>query len=595
MIRTTPQRYLLAENVVREALHPIDEVKAFSACVDDGCTVADIAIKFNCAESLVNQRLRLASVDDRILEAYRGGEFDMETLTRFAMTTDRTKQLSVYEGACKDPYHGLSKYAVARAMKIQSIALTSKLGHFVGLEDYVSAGGTVTEDLFAGQDDSACLLEDVELVQELANKKLEQAAKARGLEEEWRWVRLQTDFDYHDRSQYLQLQGTDYVLSETEEQEVVELECKIGILGDRNLEDWTDEDRESYHAGTERLEELEDLESSQAHYDPDDMQNAGCVVTIGRGGKVEVVRGLVRDEEAQDPEPQKSPPADVLKPLSEALKTDLQMVRTTIIKSSLAGNFNTCFDLMTFCLAKHILSDYGGSSGLNISATDTKTRTYSAEGIKDYDDWTEEEGIFESRVKALPLDILKSSAEDAFTSFCALPLPDRRAIFNTCVAMSLRQQSGEQVLWPENELTMKRLDIEFTGKFQLTDNLYWKRLSVPQILVIVEKIFGKRFAKSRQSDTKARLVELMHNAFQAWPEAAVDDSGAVQARPQLPSRRLRLENKSKINRTMDGFPEKLLSTGGGCPVNTRMPNLRWRQAVRGSSWVSNLRSTWDLE
>ena len=503
----------LAENVVREALHPIDEVKAFAACVDDGCTVADIAVKFNCAESLVKQRLRLASVDDRILEAYRGGEFDMETLTRFAMTTDRTKQVAVYESACKDAWHGLTKYGVARAMKVQSIALTSKLGHFVGLEDYVSAGGTVTEDLFAGQDDSAVLLEDVELVQELANKKLRDAAKARGLEEEWSWVRLQTDFDYHDRAEYEQLPGTGYVLSEAEEREVTELECRIGILGDRNVEDWTDEDRESYHAGTERLEELEDLESSQAHYDPDEMKNAGCVVTIGRGGKVEIVRGLIRDEEEPESEPQKPPAADVLKPLSESLKTDLQMVRTTIMKSSLAGNFDACFDLMTFCLAKHILSDYGGSSGLNISATDTKTRTYSAEGIEDYDDWTEEEGIFESRVEKLPTDILKSGAEDAFTKFCALPLPDRRAIFNTCVAMSLRQQSGEQVLWPENELTMKRLDIEFTGKFQLTDNLYWKRLSVPQILVIASKIFGKKFAKARQSDSKARLVELMHNAF----------------------------------------------------------------------------------
>ena len=275
----------LAENVVREALHPVDEVKAFSACVDAGATVAAIAIKFSCAESLVNQRLRLATVDDRILEAYRAGEFDMETLTRFTMTTDRAKQLAVYENACKDPYHGLTKYGVKRAMNVESIELTSKLGRFVGLEDYVSAGGAVTEDLFAGQDDSAVLLEDVQLVQELANKKLEQAARARGLEEDWRWVRLQTDFDYHDRAQYDQLQGTEYVLSEAEEQEVTELECKIGMLEDTNVEDWTDDHRKLFHEGTERLEELEDLESSQAQYDPDEMQNAGCVVTIGRGWK----------------------------------------------------------------------------------------------------------------------------------------------------------------------------------------------------------------------------------------------------------------------------------------------------------------------
>ena len=170
------------------------------------------------------------------------------------------------------------------------------------------------------------------------------------------------------------------------------------------------------------------------------------------------MRGLIRNEEVSEAVTEKSQAKDVLKPLSEALKIDLQMVRTTIMKAALVWNFDACFDLLTFCLAKHILSDYGGSSGLNISARPIpRPGSYTAEGIKDYGDWTEEEGIFESRVKALQLqmDILKSSDEDAFTRFCALPLPDRQGIFSTCVSMSLRQQSGEHVLWPENELTMK--------------------------------------------------------------------------------------------------------------------------------------------
>ena len=512
----------LAENIVRQSMHPIDEVKAFAACIDAGVSVADIAIQFGCTESLVNQRLRLAAIDDKILNAYRAGEFDMDTLRRFAMTTDQGKQVAVYERIFQHSSSGVSTqyWNVSRAMKEESISLRSDLGRFVGLEDYVNAGGAVTEDLFASQDDSVILLEDVQLVHELADKKLLQAAKARGLKESWGWVEPQADFDYHERAKYTQLPSTDYVLTEAEEKEAEEIECKLGILADSDMKDWTDDDRSNYQEWNHRIEELEDLETDQAQYDPDEMQNAGCVVTIGRNGKVEVVRGLVRDEEGQETAAEKPKLDDSPKPISEALNHDLQMVRTTIMKQALAFEFDACFDLLTFCLAKHILSDYGGSSGLDLEATNTKTRMHSREDNKDFEDFytTEAEQDFLNCVSALPLDILKSKSDTAFEEFCALTLTARQAIFNTCVAMSLRQQSGEQVLWPENELTMKRLDFEFTGKYQLTETLYWKRLSTPQILAIVEHIFGKKYAREHKSDTKARLAELMHKTFKPGPK-----------------------------------------------------------------------------
>ena len=52
----------LAENVMREGLHPLDQFRAFSALVEAGLSEEDIAARFFVSVSTVRQRLRLASV-----------------------------------------------------------------------------------------------------------------------------------------------------------------------------------------------------------------------------------------------------------------------------------------------------------------------------------------------------------------------------------------------------------------------------------------------------------------------------------------------------------------------------------------------------
>ena len=52
----------LAENIVRIAMHPADQVVAFSKLTDAGLSVAAIAARFGTSERLVEQRLRLGNV-----------------------------------------------------------------------------------------------------------------------------------------------------------------------------------------------------------------------------------------------------------------------------------------------------------------------------------------------------------------------------------------------------------------------------------------------------------------------------------------------------------------------------------------------------
>ncbi|MCQ8811537.1 chromosome partitioning protein ParB, partial [Escherichia coli] len=52
----------MAENAMREALHPLDQFRAFKALADAGMPPADIAARFFVTETIVRQRLRLAGI-----------------------------------------------------------------------------------------------------------------------------------------------------------------------------------------------------------------------------------------------------------------------------------------------------------------------------------------------------------------------------------------------------------------------------------------------------------------------------------------------------------------------------------------------------
>ena len=70
-------------------MHPADQVEAFRRLADAGSTAAAIAARFGVSERTVEKRLRLGNAAPVLLEAYRAGEIDMDTLMAFAVTTDQ--------------------------------------------------------------------------------------------------------------------------------------------------------------------------------------------------------------------------------------------------------------------------------------------------------------------------------------------------------------------------------------------------------------------------------------------------------------------------------------------------------------------------
>jgi hypothetical protein len=100
-------------------------------------------------------------------------------------------------GQIKDNSY-IQSYTVRRLLTESAVALDCDLGLFVGAEAYEAAGGTITRDLFSGDDDG--FMDDAALVRRLAIEKLE--AKAAELRPQWAWTKAVLDPEYGFMAQY---------------------------------------------------------------------------------------------------------------------------------------------------------------------------------------------------------------------------------------------------------------------------------------------------------------------------------------------------------------------------------------------------------
>ena len=181
----------LAENEMREAMHPADQFEAFKKLAEDGKGEEEIAARFGVTPHTVRQRLKLAVVSPKLIAAYRKGAMTLDCLMAFTVADDHRTQEKVWAGL--PDYARQRPDAIRDALTEKHIAADSKLARFVGMDAYEAAGGAVLRDLFDA--DNAGWLTDRELVDRLAAEKLEAAAATvRG--EGWKWVEIMPGLDW---------------------------------------------------------------------------------------------------------------------------------------------------------------------------------------------------------------------------------------------------------------------------------------------------------------------------------------------------------------------------------------------------------------
>ncbi len=541
----------LAENVVRIAMHPADQVAAFRDLAESGSTVSSIAARFGISERLVEQRLRLGNAAPELLDAYRAGTIDLDTLKGFAVTTDHRRQMSVFEQVSSRGYRPTA-WQVKRLLTQDRVPANSALAHFVGVDAYEAAGGAVLRDLFSEEDDSGVWLEDPVLLNNLAMEKLDHTAK--DLATRWRWATAVPEVDWTELARYGRIQPEPATPTDEEAAELERLRSREDELCELDEDEWTGQLGEEACAIETRTDEIHAAVEARAAYQAEDYAIAGCIATIGRDGKLQVIKGLVRPGDMPKPAdadnsnvgdagdgdngdatrsdrlrgpsisgpmaPAPDPEAEARKEagVGIGLSDDLRSIRTALVKAHLGNDFEAAFDLMLFQLGRAVFTHGSQAHALDIAISETPDRPTMRMNDQDFDTWSPGEAMLADR-SGLPLDWLTIQDDaESFAALWALPEADKQKLFAASVARTVKGQLAfEPQARPELEATIARLGIDFAGQVRPTADMLWSRINKGRILDIARETLGAAWASARAKSKKAALAKAMEEAFAAGP------------------------------------------------------------------------------
>ncbi|MBG0792498.1 ParB/RepB/Spo0J family partition protein [Methylocystis sp. H62] len=281
----------LAENTMREALHPLDQFRAFKSLHDQGVTIDEIAARFFVGEQVVRQRLKLAAASQKLLDLYVGAELTLEQLMAFCVTDDHARQEQVWEGLSRS--YNKEPYTIRRMLTEGAVKAGDKRAVFVGVDAYEAAGGVILRDLFVH--DHGGWLQDVALLDRLAREKLNLTADALRAEG-WKWFEVAIDFPYGHTSGLRRLPACYAPISEEQQARYDAALAEYNELSDEH-EGADDLPEEVDHRMAELEMEIAAVDERPAIYNPDEITRAGIFVSIDHSGALNVERGFVRPED----------------------------------------------------------------------------------------------------------------------------------------------------------------------------------------------------------------------------------------------------------------------------------------------------------
>ncbi len=296
----------------------------------------------------------------------------------------------------------------------------------------------------------------------------------------------------------------------------------------------------------------------------EDFAMAGCIVTVGQDGAMQVIQSLVKPEDmqaeagaagnghdAQDAHtvghddrpagpsvnlPISTPMAPPKDPESEARKEagvgigladDLRAIRTALVKAHLAGDFEAAFGLALFRMGRAVFAP--GRHALDIAVKETPDRPMTRMNDAGFAAWSPGEAMLEDR-SHLSLDWLTIEDDgQSFAALRALSEAEKQALFAACVARTVKGQLAfEPQARPELEATVARLGIDFARHVRPTAAMLWSRIARSRILDIARTVFGINWASARSKYRKPTLAEAMEAAFAAG-DPPVGVSAAMHA------------------------------------------------------------------
>ena len=507
----------LAENVQRAPLHPLDQFRAFLALCEKGQSEEEIAAAFFVSVGVVKQRLKLASVSPRLLDAYAEDGMSLDQLMAFTVSGDHERQEQVFERL--QQAYDKQPHVIRRMLTEGAVRASDKRARFISIEAYEEAGGTVLRDLFQGDDGG--WLQDVALVDRMVADKLRADSEAIAAEG-WKWIEVAPDFAYGHTFGLRQLRGEPIPLTTEEEAARDAVQAEYNRLSEDY--DGADELPDDIDARLGELEaELEAWEDRPLAFDRSDIARAGAFVSITHDGSLRVERGYVRPEDETPAEPEADlsigdspravaagthdvdavttyaePPEceedDGLSPLSDRLMTELTAHRTLGLRQALGEQPDVAFLAALHALVLKAFYHYGSDSCLELDFKSVGFGTQ-APGLNDSFAAEAIRVRHERWAKALP----KESAElwDALEGWDA---DSRSALFAHVVSLSVNAvheawNRRPRALAHADRLALAvALDMAALG-WRPTVDTFLGRVTKARILQAVSEAKGQRAAE----------------------------------------------------------------------------------------------------
>ena len=553
----------LAENLLRENMHPADQFEAFASLVKEGRPIEDIAADFGVSPLVVQRRLKLANVSPRLLSEYRSGNpgaVTLEQLMVLTITDDHAAQEAAFYGA---PEWQRSASALRERLTEREIDATHPLVRFVGLDAYTAAGGGIRRDLFA-EGDAGTYLTDAALLETLVRGKLDALAgnvRAEG----WAWVEAVPHMSYAERQAFQNAPRQRREPTAREARRIASLETRLEKI-DAELEEAynaEDEDEDKTEALEPRREqvagELQAVEEALQGYAPDVRALAGAIVTLDRSGEAVIHRGLLReaeakalrtlerlrqgfgsaegeagnDDEGEDAEPPKAAS------LSDRLAQRLSAHRTAALQIEVARHPQVALAALVHGMVQAVLQDGHYHDGLPLGVRLTvKDRLESMAP-----DWPDSPAAVALReLQQVAGEALPQDGAELFTALLAMEQGELVRLLAVCVAATVDVVTPRATQRQPGAELAQAVGLDMAAWWQPTADGYFQHVPKAAILEAVGEFaqsHATRLAKLKKADIASeaeRLVDgtgWMPAIFKAeGPQDAAQEEGPEQDAPE---------------------------------------------------------------
>lgn len=512
----------LVENFHREKMHPADEVIAFQDLINEGKSVEHIANVFGMSELHVKARLKLANASKEIFTEFKENRMTLEQLKTLCLTDDHAHQNSVWFNTTQE--WNKTPARLREAIITDELPVTHKKVVFVGLENYLNAGGSTRIDLFTEEGKGDTIL-DIAILDTLVQKKL--ALEADKVQAEgWGWVEFAESTDYTYLQSFRKLHKAQRELNEDEiaQYEAIEQRQEKYDEAENVFQETDYDDEDEQQAVYDKLEaermaiDAEEKALNEITYIwPENKNIAGVFISIGNNGELERKDGLLRasDVKVMVQDNQENGGGSESKAvqgnqLSNSFQQCLTAQRTGALQIAVANNSDKALVLLTHKLVLSSFTLYQhawGKSAVTASQNTTSLHPF----IQNYEESEVAQEL--QTISETWASILPTNADELLDWLLSQPQNVILGLLAYCTSKSIDVNSTQSNDHYQKLGVLFELDIRKTWK--PTAENYFSRVSKSQMMDVVKETgcsLSVDVEKAKKGDLAKQVAEVIKDA-----------------------------------------------------------------------------------